>query len=165
VWPPRDATALVARADRAWRSLHSLTFRERLASGTGQAVVSTWRVQAPNRLAYDVVDGWSGVVIAARRWDRGPGAKHWTESAQTPLHQPVPFWVSVRDAHVLGNLTAGGRAAVRVSFYDPGSHAWFTLVLDRKNFRTLESHMVTNAHFMHDVYRSFDSTPPIVAPR
>ena len=69
------------------------------------------------------------------------------------------------DAHVLGAVTFGGREAVRVSFFDPGSPAWFTLVLDRKTFRTLDSRMVTNAHFMHDVYRSFDSTPAIVAPR
>ena len=34
----------------------------------------------------------------------------------------------------------------------------------QENRRTLESHMVTNAHFMHDVYSAFDSTPPVVAP-
>jgi hypothetical protein len=76
----------------------------------------------------------------------------------------VPFWVSATDAHVLGYLSLGGRQAVRVSFFDPGSPAWFTLVLDRKTFRTLDSHMVTNAHFMHDTYGSFNSTAPIVAP-
>jgi hypothetical protein len=163
-WPPHDASALVSRAGRVWRSLHSVTFRERLASGTGQAVVSTWRVQAPDRLAYVVEGGWSAVVIGGRRWDRGPSARQWTASAQTPLHQPVPFWVSVRDAHVLGNLTFGGQPAVRVSFFDPGSPAWFTLVLDRKTFRTLDSHMVTNAHFMHDAYSAFNATASITIP-
>jgi hypothetical protein len=164
VWPAREAGGLLRRAGSVWRSLHSLTFHERLASGTGQAAISTWRVQAPDRLAYQVQGGWAGVVIGERRWDRAPGAAHWTASPQTRLHQPVPFWVSVSDAHVLGSVTVHGRPAVRASFYDPGSHAWFTLVLDRKTNRTLELHMVTNAHFMHDVYSSFDSTPPIVAP-
>jgi hypothetical protein len=164
-WPPPDGTPLLHRAERAWRSLHSLTFRERLASGTGHAVVSTWRIQAPDRVAYQVQRGWAGVVIGTRRWDRAPGASRWQSSPQTRLHQPVPFWVSVTDAHVLGDLTFHGRPAVKVSFFDPGSRAWFTLVLDRKTFRTLDSHMVTNAHFMHDVYGSFNSTPPIVPPR
>jgi len=164
-WPPPDGTPLLARAERAWRSLHSLSFRERLASGTGHVVVSTWRIQAPDRVAYQVQRGWAGVMIGRRRWDRAPGASRWQPSPQTPVHQPVPFWVSVTDAHVLGNLTFGGRQAVRVSFFDPGSPAWFTVVLDRKTFRTLESHMVTNAHFMHDVYGSFNSTPAIVPPR
>jgi hypothetical protein len=164
-WPAPDASVLLRRAGQAWRSLRSLTFKERLASGTGQAVVSTWRVQAPDRLSYVVEGGWSAVVIGERRWDRGPGATRWTASPQTRLHQPVPFWVSVTDAHVLGNLTFHGRPAVRASFYDPGSHAWFTVVLDQKTHRTLDSHMVTNAHFMHDTYGSFNSTPPVVAPQ
>jgi hypothetical protein len=162
-WPPRDADGIVSRAARTWRALHSLSFRETLGSGVGTAVVSTWRVQAPDRLAYQVRGGWAGVVIGTRRWDRAPGAR-WKISPQTPVHQPVPFWVSVTDAHVLGNVTFGGLQAVRVSFFDPKSHAWFTLVVDRKTFRTLESRMVTNAHFMHDVYSAFDSTPAIVPP-
>jgi hypothetical protein len=103
-------------------------------------------------------------VIGTRRWDRAPGAKRWETSPQTRLHQPVPPWASARDAHVLGEVTYRGRPAVRVSFFDPGSPAWFTLVLDRKTFRTLDLRMVTNAHFMHDVYGSFDSTPAIVPP-
>ena len=165
VWPPPDGTRLLDRAGRAWRSLRSLSFRERLGSGTGHVAVSDWRVQAPDRIAYQVKRGWAGIVIGERRWDRPPGSSRWQPSPQTRLHQPVPLWVSVTRAHVLGNLTFAGRPAVRVSFFDPGSPAWFTVVLDRKTFRTLRSDMVTNAHFMHDVYGSFNSTPPIVPPR
>jgi hypothetical protein len=163
-WPARDGTALVRRAERAWRALDSLSFRETLGSGVGISLTSSWRVQAPDRIAYEVKNGWAGIVIGTRRWDRAPG-KSWQVSPQTRIHQPVPFWVSVTDAHVLGEVTLGGRRATRVSFYDPGSHAWFELVVDRKTFRTLESHMITNAHFMHDVYSGFDSTPAIVPPR
>jgi hypothetical protein len=164
-WPPREATSLVNRAGTVWRSLHSVSFHETLGSGTGHVTVSDWRIQAPDRLAYQVVGGWAGVVIGGRRWDRAPGTSKWQASAQTRLHQPVPFWVSVTDAHVLGNVTYAGRPAVRLSFFDPGSHAWFTLVLDRETLRTRDSRMITNAHFMHDTYRAFDSTPAIVRPR
>jgi hypothetical protein len=163
-WPPRDASALVDRAARTWRALDSLTFDESLASGINIGVRSTWRVQAPDRVAYQVRGGWAGIVIGARRWDRAPGATKWQESAQTRLHQPVPPWQSVTDAHVLGNVTYAGRPATRASFFDPGSPAWFTIVVDRKTHRTLELDMVTNAHFMHDVFRGFDSTPAIVPP-
>jgi hypothetical protein len=164
-WPPRDARALVGRAARAWRALDSLTFDERLASGVNIAVSSTWRIQRPDRVAYEVRGGWAGIVIGARRWDRAPGARRWQASEQTRLHQPVPPWVEVADAHVLGPLSSRGRDAVRVSFFDPGTPAWFTLVLDRSTYRTLDLRMVTNAHFMHDLYRAFDSTPPILPPR
>ena len=165
VWPPRDGADVVRRAGQAWRALHSLTFRERLASGTGQVAVSTWRIQAPDRLAYQVLRGWAGVVIGERRWDRAPGSSTWQPSAQTRLHQPVPFWVSATDAHILGPVTVAGRPAIRVSFFDPGSPAWFTIVVDRATYRTVDSRMDTNAHFMHDVYGSFNSTSPIVPPR
>jgi hypothetical protein len=164
-WPARDATELVARAERAWRKLESLSFRETLGSGTGHVAVSSWRVQAPDRVAYEIEKGWAGIVIGTRRWDRAPGAERWERSAQTPIHQPVPPWGSPRDAHVLREVTYRARPAVRVSFFDRQSPAWFTLLLDRKTFRTLDLRMVTNAHFMHDVYGSFDSTPAIVAPR
>ncbi len=163
-WPARDATALVGRAARAWRSLDSLTFDERLASGVGISVRSTWRVQRPDRVAYQVHGGWAGVVIGTQRWDRAPGARRWQASAQTRLRQPVPPWVAVTDAHVLGAVAVRGRPAVRVSFFDPSSSAWFTLVLDRTTHRTLDLKMVTNGHFMHNVFRAFDSTPAIVPP-
>ncbi|MEN3342017.1 MAG: copper transport protein [Actinomycetota bacterium] len=164
-WPPRGAAALVARAARAWRSLHSLTFRETLASDSRHSLTSTWRVQAPDRLAYQVSHGTAGVVVGGRRWDRAAGATRWLESPQTPVTQPRPFWVAAVDAHVLGEGTVRGRPAWRISFFDPRTPAWFTVLVDRRNFRTLDLRMVTTAHFMHHVYGSFDRAAPIRPPR
>jgi hypothetical protein len=162
-WPPRNANALVARAGRVWRSLHSLSFRESLASGTGHVVRSTWQLQAPDRLAYQIRGGWAAVIVGDRRWDRSPRGR-WVPSPQTPLTQPVPFWASVRDAHVLGAASVHGRPAWRVSFFDPDTPAWFDIALDRKTLRTLELRMVATAHFMHDVYGSFNTAPAIQPP-
>src|SRR5439155_697639 len=47
-WPPPPGGALIARAGRVWRSLHSLSFHELLASDSRHAIRSTWRVQAPD---------------------------------------------------------------------------------------------------------------------
>ncbi len=163
-WPPRPAGLLVARAARVWRSLNSLTFREDLVSGVGISISSTWRVQRPDRVAYDVQGGWAGVVVGTKRWDRAPGSTRWEPSSQSRLPQPLPAWVGVSGAHALGDVTYRGRRAARVSFFDPASRAWFTLTIDRRTFRTLDVWMITNAHFMHDVYRAFNSTPPIVPP-
>ena len=141
-----------------------MTFSEMLASGVGISVDSTWRVQKPDRVAYEVKGGWAGVVVGTRRWDRAPGSDHWEPSSQSRLPQPLPAWVGVSAAHVLGNVTYRGRPAVKVSFFDPASPSWFTLTIDRKTFRTLDVWMITNAHFMHDVYRAFNATPAIVPP-
>lgn len=164
-WPPADATALVHRASATWRSLQSLTFDERLASDATHAVASVWRIEGPNRAAYQVVRGWGGVVVGDRRWDRAPGATKWVESPQTPLTQPTPPWVGAVDAHVLGSGVVSGRPVWRISFFDPGTPAWFEIVVDRSSYRTLESRMITTAHFMHDVYGRFNTTPAIVPPR
>ena len=163
-WPPADGTALVRRAERVWRRLGSLSFSETLGSGTGTVVSSRWQVQAPGRVAYQVKGGWAAVIVGARRWDRAPGQARWVESAQSPLTQPVPSWVSVRDAHVLGTATVRGRPVWLVSFYDPVTPAWFTVAVDRRTLRTLDVHMVATAHFMHDVYGAFNATPPIAPP-
>src|SRR5439155_764901 len=79
-WPAPDARALLARAGRVWRALHSLSFREQLASDTRHETRSTWQIQAPNRVAYQVKGGWSGIIVGARRWDRTPQGGGWVES-------------------------------------------------------------------------------------
>jgi hypothetical protein len=163
-WPPRDATALLARAGRAWRSLHSLSFREHLASDRVHSTTSTWQIEAPGSVAYQVEGGWAGIVVGNRRWDRSPTSKRWVRSPQSPLTQPVPAWARVADAHVLGTAIVNGRSVWRVSFFDPGTPAWFTAAIDRKTFRTLDSQMTATAHFMHDAYGSFNRTPAIRPP-
>ena len=148
-----------------WRSLSSLSFSESLASGPGNSVLSTWRVQAPDRVAYQVKGGWAGIVVGERRWDRAAGGGRWVPSAQTRLTQPVPSWVSVKDAHVLGSATFKGRPVWRISFFDPGVPGWFDVLLDKSTLRTLEVRMAATAHFMRDDYGSFNATPAIRPPR
>jgi len=164
-WPPPDATALVLHAGRVWRGLHSLSFHERLASSPRYKTTSTWRIEAPDRVAYTVAGGGAGVVIGTRRWDRTAGKTTWVESQQTRLTQPLPAWGLVSDAHVLGTTTVHGRPAWRISFFDPATPAWFEVEIDKGTLQTLDSRMVTTAHFMHDVYGAFDAPPPIVPPR
>jgi hypothetical protein len=164
-WPPPDGAALLVRARTVWRSLRSLSFSESLASGPGQVALSTWRVQAPDRIAYQVKGGWAGIVVGDTRWDKGPGATHWVSSPQTRLTQPIPGWVKVTDAHVLGSTTVRGRPAWRVSFYDPGTPGWFTVLVDKTSLRIYQVRMTATAHFMRDDYGSFNTTlairPPI----
>ena len=162
-WPAPDASALMARAGRTWRALRSLTYDEHLASGPTQEVTSTWRIAAPDRLAYSILGGSKAVIIGDRRWDKAPGG-HWIESPQLPLTQPLPFWASVTDAHVLGSGTLGGRPVWIVSFFDPRTPGWFEIELEKQTMRTLAMRMTATAHFMHDVYRSFDRPAGIRPP-
>ena len=164
-WPPPDGAALLARAGTVWRSLRSVSFSETLGSGAGYIVVSTWRIQAPDRIAYQVKDGYAGIVVGGTRWDRSPGATHWVSSPQTRLTQPIPSWTRVTDAHVLGSTSVGGRPAWRVSFYDPGTPGWYTVLVDKSSKRVYQVRMTATAHFMRDDYSSFNTTPAILPPR
>jgi hypothetical protein len=164
-WPPPDGAALLAHAGTVWRSLRSVSFAETLGSGAGHVVVSTWRIQAPDRIAYQVKDGYAGIVVGGTRWDRSPDAKHWVSSPQTRLTQPIPSWIKVTDAHVLGSASVGGRQAWRVSFYDPGTPGWYTVLVDKSSKRVYQVRMTATAHFMRDDYSSFNATPAILPPR
>jgi hypothetical protein len=162
-WPPRAAAQLVGGAGRAWRSLHSLAFDETLGSGLKNVVRSSWTAEAPDRLTYRIAGGSSAVVIGKRRWDKAPGER-WKQSSQSPLRQPIPPWVGVTDAYVVGKTTSDGHPALVVTFFDPKVPAWFRLVVDHKTNRTLDLRMVATAHFMHDRLHSFDAVPPIRPP-
>ena len=153
-----DASALVARATRTWRSLRSLSFSDRLGSDATHVVFSDWTAVAPDRLSYRVRGGSSAVIVGNRRWDRAPGGK-WIESPQLPVRQPRPLWVAAVDAHVVGETAK----AWRVTFFDPRTPAWFEITVDKRTARTLDARMVTTAHFMHERYGDFDA-PLAIAP-
>jgi copper transport protein len=165
-WPAPIARALVARADRAYRSLRTLVIHERLASSARNGITTTYRIQAPNRLAYQISGGPQAVIIGGTRWDRLPGGK-WERSEQEPLTQPEPFWGGdpVRNARFLGTRSVGGRPAWLASFYDPKLPAWFELSIDPRTSRLLALKMTAQAHFMHHRYGGFDRPLEIVPPR
>jgi len=156
-WPYPDATEIVRRSGHVWQNLRTLTWRERLASGPRNHLDTVYRAVAPNRFGYRIVGRAEAVVIGTRRWDRSSAHGSWEVSQQLPaLRQPVPFWSDVRDAHVVGLPTVRGHRALRITFFDPATPAWFSVVLDQRTLRTLSLQMLAAAHFMRHVYRGFN---------
>jgi hypothetical protein len=161
--PAPPAAGIVARATRAWHALRSVTLDERLAARPGNSIETTFVQAAPDRLTYRIVGGAQAVVIGTRRWDRASAAAPWRRSEQIPaLVQPTPPWLMVASAHVL-NATP---SAWTVSFVDArfGRPIWFTATIQRRTYRTLDLHMVTAAHFMHERYRAFNAPVQIAPP-
>jgi copper transport protein len=154
-----QAGALARRATRAFRSLRSVAFTERLASGAGAAITTRWTEQAPDRLAYRIAGGPEAVVIGARRWDRLPG-KPWQASMTDPLRSPAPPWTQVSNAR----LVAQTERTLTIAFLDRSIPAWFEVTVDRRAARPLETRMTATAHFMRQVYGAFDSAPPVRRP-
>ena len=163
-WPPPPAAAIVRGAASAWRKLDSVVIHDSL--GDGRIVLKTeWKIVAPDRVQYHIQGGGGdAVIIGSRRWDRRPGTKVWVASPQAPLRQPVPFWQSATNARLLGTVTSGGRPAWKVSFFDPQTPGWFTIVVDKATLHTTEMWMTAPVHFMHEVYGLFNAPISITPP-
>ena len=151
------ASGLVTRATQAFRRLHSVSYLERLASSPRNRIVTTFTLEAPNRLRYRIHDGSRATVIGTRRWD---GCRRSTTS---PLTQPTPIWGlgPVANAHLLRR--AGPE--LLVSFLVPGVPAWFQTWLDRRTLRPRTLQMTATAHFMRHTYYGFNAPRRIFPPK
>jgi hypothetical protein len=124
-----------------------------------------WRLEAPDRLSYDLQDGARAIIVGNRRWDRDAGQTRWEESPQTPLRQPTATWGSAPEsATLLGSGTVAGRPVWRISFVDPSVPAWYTTSIDKQTHRTLALEMTAPAHFMRHAYSGFDALLSIEPP-
>ncbi len=163
-WPV-PAAPLLRRAERAFRSLRSVVYRERLSTGAGKATNTLWRSEAPDRLSYDSDTGNAGVVIGRARWDLVVGGG-WKRSLQNPpLAMPaVPWGAGAYDVNLLATSRRNGRTVVRLSLYEPTTPAWYTVTLDRATLRPLTVDMTATAHFMRDRYVAFNAPRQIRPP-
>jgi copper transport protein len=160
-WPPRPGTAFLQRATRAFRALSSVIYQEHLASRPGDAIDTTWKLLAPDRLEYAIRGGADGIVIGGTRWDRpAPGAA-WQRSEATALEQPFPPW-GTRMADVRILRTTGGNATL--SWLDPQVPAWFTGTFDGRTALPRELRMTAAAHFMRHRYVAYNRSITIEPP-
>ncbi len=152
-WPAPPAATLVRRATEAYRRLDSVSYVERLSSGPGVNVVSTWKEVAPDRFQYTIPRGPAGIVIGKTRWDKTSPSASWIRSSLQPLRVPAPIWSRhPTNVHLLGR---SGSASV-VSLFDPSLPAWFTIRFDRRTLHPISLEMAAAAHFMRHKYLSFN---------
>lgn len=77
----------------------------------------------------------------------------------------APDWDKVDDARLLGTVLVHGKAAWRISFFDPTTPAWLTILVDKATLHTVDVRMIAAFHFMHDVYGPFNAPIRIMPPR
>jgi hypothetical protein len=160
-WAPETGTAFLARATRTFHAQRSVLFVERLSSGLGHTIVTTWKLETPNKLEYAIRGGAGGIVIGGNRWDRPKPGAPWKESTSTLLPQPVSPWgTRVANAYVLRRTAQ----RMTLSWLDPGVPAWFTGTFDRATARPIELRMTAAAHFMQHRYLAFNRGVRIVPP-
>jgi hypothetical protein len=155
--PLQDGRAVLRQIGERYLRSRTARFSERLASGPGQVVTSTWKLASPASLSFRASDGSSGIVIGGRRWDR-QGNGGWVESPQSPhVPQPQLPWPSFpSDVVLLPPVTVDGRRIARVSFVDPSTPAWYLVSADARTKELRQIDMVAPAHFMRDDYHGLD---------
>lgn len=149
--PLRAQRASIRGFESFFRGSRTVEYVERLASSPTNAIVTRWRLEAPNRFSYEIRRGAQAVVIGGRRWDRNSPAGRWQESPQTPLPQPAVPWTRATNVWRI--------SPHEIVFVDPSIPAYFHL-RGRAELR-----MTAAAHFMVDRYLSFGSTPRLRPPR
>ncbi len=55
------------------------------------------------------------------------------------------------------------RPAWKVSFFDPDTPGWYTILVDKQTMHTISVQMIATDHFMHDTYSQFN-TPIAITP-
>ncbi len=161
VWPPRAGTTFLRRGTRAFRALSSVVYLEHLASRPGDAIDTTWKLLAPDRVEYAIRGGAGGIVIGGTRWDRPVPGAAWRRSETTPLKQPFPPWgTRMTEVRVLRNT--GTR--VTLSWLDPEVPAWFTGTFDRRTALPRDLRMTAAAHFMRHRYVAYNRSIKIEPP-
>lgn len=152
-WPAPKGRGFLERATRAFRRLRSVLLIERLSSGPGHSIVTTWKLAAPDSLEYEIRDGAGGIVIGTRRWDRPKPGAPWKPSPTTLLPQPTAPWgTRIANAHVLAETPS----KLTVSWVDPVVPAWFTATFDRRTALPLVLRMTAPAHFMRHRYVAYN---------
>jgi hypothetical protein len=157
----QHADGLLRRIEVRYRTRRSVFFLERLASSPSQQVSALWRLEAPDRLAYQIPGGADGIVIGNRRWDRSTPDAAWRESAQTQLPQPATQWNQIANV----NVVAADAETKTIAFVDPTTPAYFQVVVDVHTLLPRSVSMTAAAHFMVDRYIRFNAPRAIFPPR
>jgi copper transport protein len=154
-----SAAVLVGQTAAALRGLHSLRIDNVIASDPTHSVATHFTVQAPDRLAIDVLGGIQSRIIGRDRWDRQNGS--WVKRSTTPVRVPDPFWAQ---GAVAAYVRAANARKIDATLAVPEGPTFFRIIVDRRTHRVERLWMVTAAHFMHERYLDFNTAPPVLPP-
>lgn len=150
-----SGAARVAAAQRAYARLKTVSLRQKLGSSPTVFSVAHFLFVAPDRLRYEIEGGSQAVVVGNRRWDRVSASDAWTPSPQDRVDVMHVPWRRAVDAHLV--------APDVVTFYDPGTRAWFRVTLQHASSLPTTVLMTGVSHFMVDRFSGFDA-PATIAP-
>lgn len=159
----RRARAILERAEATMRSLASVREREVVVSIPGRSARTVYRLQAPDRLAYESTGGDS-IQIAKRVWVRRPSDRRWRPEPGDGLSFRTASWFRWTPyAKAVRLLSVRGRLA-ELALMDPGPPVWHRLVVDLRTYRVLRARVIAYGRYATERYGRFDGVSPIEPP-
>ncbi|MGH2993455.1 MAG: copper resistance CopC/CopD family protein [Solirubrobacterales bacterium] len=159
------AKRLLSRAQRAMRALRTVRMEETLTSGIrGFSVDTSYRFEAPDRMAYRTSSGSRTVAIGKRGYSSSDGRPFRRRQFGADGFRLDTFfrWTAYgRSVRWLG----ANRRVARIALYDEATPLWYRLTIDRRTDRILRERMITGGHFMTRRYFGFDRPLVITRPR
>jgi hypothetical protein len=165
------------RVDAAQVKLRSALADESLASSPATVEGTDYKIQAPNRFAYQVaLNGKltdATIIIGTHEWDRTPGQAWQAGSFGAQPFSAASYldwWADYVDAPRLLDLDRVGKteiADIATVTELPGlGPVWLRLHIDATHDRMLYVRMITVEHFMTESWSNFNTpesiTPPVL---
>jgi len=172
------ARRLIGLVEVGQSQLRSVAIRETLGSGAGSPEVTSYRVGTPDRFAYRLSREGRLVsdttIIGTHEWTRAAGQMRWQPSVYGGGGAPfsaagyLGWWTpfaghpQLLDRFRVGTDDRADLATVsRISGLGT---VWLQIQIDVTHRRVLRIGMVTTAHFMTQIWGTFNAVEPIEPP-
>ncbi len=164
----RAARELLLRAQATMRRLRSVRQVEEVTSGPGSFARTTYRLRAPDRMAFRTDRGVETVVAGSRQWFRARRGAYEAGPYGAGLRFSTRSWfrwtVYGRSVRLLGVRGRGASREAELALFDEGTPAWIRLTVDLRTLRVTREQVISAGHLTRSRYRAFDRPVRIVTP-
>ncbi|MGI8622034.1 MAG: hypothetical protein ACR2NB_00795, partial [Solirubrobacteraceae bacterium] len=170
-WRPEGsprARRLLERAQATMRRLRSAREVEEVSSGPGSFARTTYRLRAPDRMAFSTDRGVQSVIVGRRRAFRASGGPWQAGDYSGALAFRTRTWFTwttyARAVRLVGERREGGRRLADLALMDEATPVWIRLTVDLDSGRVVRERMTSNGHFLTARYSRFDRPTTIRLP-
>lgn len=172
------AAALLRRADTKMNALRSVVDVQTVQSIAGLRAVTHYRLLAPNRsssVTYRIRGHGPAVLenaqvsIGPRTWTLEPGFGWHLQPAEGTLPFATNTWflwgTFAQSTRLIGMRTVNGRRLARIQLMDPGTPAWWTLLIDPSDDLVIRGTLTMPGYTETEAMSAFNRPARISAPR
>jgi hypothetical protein len=166
------AQQILAGVQRQMPRLSAATIDETLRSGPAPALITRYRLAAPDRFAYAITRSHKRladtIIIGSREWSRGAGQDRWQLSSfgggSFRAGDYLRWWTPQANNPRLLSSSHSTAEIATLGVLPGTALVWFRLGIDLRSDRLLRLRMITTGHFMSQHYSDFDTRPRIHPP-